>query len=74
MTKKGENRVGEDLRKAHFQTIYWCDPEKNTECRKADCCVDGGDCRITSRRSCAMTDGGMPMVAKVLRIEGRRTR
>ena len=74
MSKNGGGRISEDRRKAHFQTYYWCDPEKNTECRKASCFFNGGDCRITSRRSCAVLDGGMPVVAKILRIEGRRRR
>lgn len=28
--------------------LYWCDPEKNTECRKTSCFETGGDCYHTT--------------------------
>lgn len=71
MIQSGGGRFTEDLRKAHFQALYYCDPEKNTECKKTDCYMNGGYCRRTTRRDCAVLDGGMPMVAKILRFEGR---
>ena len=49
-------------------TLYLCDPEKNTECRKTSCCYlltreEGGVCEATFRRAFARTDGnGVPMV------------
>lgn len=49
-------------------TLYWCDPEKNTECRKSSCKYlltpgEGGVCEATFRRAFARTDGnGVPMV------------
>lgn len=39
MAKKNE---GETKR------LYWCDPEKNTECRKTSCFETGGDCYHTT--------------------------
>ena len=33
---------------------YICDPDKNTECKKTLCVTD---CRITSKRECAVLDG-----------------
>jgi hypothetical protein len=29
------------------KTLYLCDPARNTECRKSDCRVNGGDCYAT---------------------------
>ena len=49
-------------------TLYWCDPEKNTECRKTGCRYlltpeEGGVCEATFRRAFARTDpDGVPMV------------
>lgn len=49
-------------------TLYWCDPEKNTECRKSGCRYvlrpcEGGVCEATFRRAFARTDeNGMPMI------------
>ena len=31
-------------------TLYYCDPEKNTECPKTNCHINGGDCRLTTHR------------------------
>lgn len=28
--------------------LYECDPEKNTECRKTGCYINGGECRHTT--------------------------
>ena len=30
--------------------LYPCDPEKNTECPKTHCHINGGDCRLTTHR------------------------
>lgn len=40
---------------------YWCDPEKNGECRKSSCshlmtAQEGGICEITSRAEYARVD------------------
>ena len=49
-------------------TLYWCDPEKNTECRKTSCRYvlrkcEGGVCAATFRRAFARLDeNGVPMV------------
>lgn len=51
-------------------TLYWCDPEKNTECRKTSCCyvlsqIEGGVCCATFRRAFAQLDrNGQPMIYK----------
>ena len=49
-------------------TLYWCDPEKNTECRKMGCRYvlrpcEGGVCEATFRRAFARLDeNGVPMI------------
>lgn len=30
--------------------LYLCDPEKNTQCRKNECYINGGECHLTSRK------------------------
>lgn len=61
-------------------TLYWCDPEKNTECLKAGCAylltrADGGVCSATFRREFAREYGnGEPMIytGKERRKQARR--
>ena len=49
-------------------TLYWCDPDRNTECRKTSCAYllnpeEGGICAATFRRAFARLDGnGVPMI------------
>lgn len=49
-------------------TLYWCDPERNTECKKLGCRYilrpeEGGVCEATFRRAFARRDGnGEPMI------------
>ena len=49
-------------------TLYWCDPEKNTECRKLGCryvlrLIEGGICEATFNPAFALRDEyGQPMV------------
>ena len=49
-------------------TLYWCDPEKNVDCRKLGCRYtlrpeEGGVCEATFRRAFARLDeNGKPMV------------
>jgi len=31
---------------------YRCDPEKNKECRKTGCYINGGPCKRTSKKEC----------------------
>lgn len=51
--------------------LYYCDPEKNTECRKMGCAhlftrTEGGVCFITFQREFARTDGnGRPLIYKI---------
>lgn len=48
--------------------LYYCDPEKNTECRKMGCAhlftaIEGGVCFITLKKECARLDrNGNPMI------------
>ena len=37
-------------RMTEYDTLYHCDPEKNTECPKTHCHINGGDCRLTTHR------------------------
>lgn len=49
-------------------TVYYCDPEKNKECRKRSCAhcltiTEGGTCFITFKREFARTDAnGEPVI------------
>ena len=49
-------------------TLYWCDPERNVDCRKLGCRYtlrpeEGGVCEATFRRAFARLDeNGKPMV------------
>lgn len=31
--------------------LYLCDPEKNTQCRKNECYIYGGECHLTSQKA-----------------------
>lgn len=48
--------------------LYWCDPEKNTECRKMSCrhvltLAEGGVCEATFNPAFALLDeNGKPMI------------
>ena len=48
--------------------LYWCDPEKNTECRKMICrhvltLAEGGVCEATFNPAFALLDeNGQPMI------------
>ena len=59
-------------------TLYWCDPEKNTECRKTGCRYvlrpcEGGACDATFIRAFARLDEkGEPMIHERLRDRKRR--
>ena len=54
--------------KKNGATLYYCDPEKNTECRKTGCAhvltkTEGGVCFITLREEYARLDSnGRPMI------------
>jgi len=37
----------ETFRKTHTATLYECDAENNTECKKTACYIYGGECRHT---------------------------
>jgi hypothetical protein len=36
--------------------LYECDPEKNTECRKTGCYINGGECRHTTHAEYSRDD------------------
>lgn len=36
--------------------IYPCDPEKNAECKKTDCYINGGPCNKTTRKECRIEE------------------
>ena len=49
---------------------YYCDPEKNTECRKIMCFRKGGPCKRTSNPEHAKKDeNGNPIKAKRFSVE-----
>lgn len=49
-------------------TLYLCDPQKNTECQKGICHVlNGYGCFLTTRKEFAVTDeNGNPIIATEL--------
>lgn len=36
--------------------FYKCNPEKNTECEKTNCYINGGDCECTTHKEYAVED------------------
>ena len=34
--------------------LYRCDPEKNTECKKTSCFLNGGPCKFTTKEEFKM--------------------
>lgn len=43
-------------------TLYECDPEKNTECKKTACYIYGRECRLTTNAKYAKKDkNGNPL-------------
>ena len=56
-----------------YATLYYCDPEKNTECKKRGCAyiftrLEGGVCCATLHREYARTDEkGNPVEYKRIR-------
>lgn len=45
-----------------YRPIYFCDPEKNTECSKTGCVINGGPCRRTANVNYAVRDkNGFPV-------------
>lgn len=50
--------------------LYKCNPEKNTECKKTICFINGGECDNTTNPEAAITDeNGKPIVTLVLGAE-----
>lgn len=46
------------------KTIYYCDPTRNTQCRKTGCFLRGGPCQSVSDIEFAMlNDRGLPVVS-----------
>jgi hypothetical protein len=44
--------------KTHTVTLYECDAENNTECKKTACYLYGGECRHTLDKKFAKKGGG----------------
>lgn len=42
--------------------VYYCDPEKNVECRKNECFINGGECYRTHNKEFERTDLKMTRV------------
>lgn len=36
--------------------FYPCDPEKNIDCAKTSCFINGGPCTQTTKRECAVEE------------------
>jgi len=40
-----------------IKLLYECDPSKNLECKKTNCCINGGDCYNTTHEEYSMNYG-----------------
>ena len=49
--------------------VYICDPEKNVTCKKRDCYVNGGECCLTLKDTCALELDGKKLTTKNLNAE-----
>ena len=36
----------------NLSDLYQCDPDKNTECTKTGCHINGGECWLTAKKEC----------------------
>lgn len=57
-------------------TVYLCDPEKNTKCKKTSCAYKDAafPCHLTQEKEFARTDeNGNPIIAEEFEREGERT-
>lgn len=53
-------------------TLYLCDPQKNTKCKKSNCKETGG-CFLTKNKKFAVTDSeGMPIKVCIPEIDDYR--
>ena len=51
--------------------IYICDPNKNVTCKKRDCYVNGGECCLTLKDTCALVMDDKILTTKNLGKEVR---
>ena len=64
--KEGGEIMKSDEKK---DTLYLCDPQKNTECPKGNCQIPGG-CFLTRKKEFAVTDkNGKPIIVIELHQE-----
>ena len=47
LTFEGTERGGMQVFRMEAPVLYACDPDKNTECRKTGCYLNGGECYQT---------------------------
>lgn len=47
VTLEGTERGGVQVFRTEDPVLYACDPDKNTECRKTGCYLNGGECYQT---------------------------
>ncbi len=50
-----------------MDNFYFCDPEKNTECTKEVCYINGGQCKLTSKEACKKTATNQDELAEIVR-------
>ena len=50
--------------------FYYCNPEKNTDCKKTACIITGGECALTTNENFAMIgQDGNPIECPVAILE-----
>lgn len=69
-----DNNASKDelfLKKMIDDGYYFCDPKKNKECKKNECFIHGGECRLTSDPACAIADDEFLKGVQLLKEEWR---
>lgn len=49
--------------------LYQCDPQKNNECRKTSCFINGGDCYTTSNKDFKVEENVMDKFERMLELQ-----
>lgn len=50
-----------------MDNFFYCNPEKNTECSKESCFINGGPCKLTSKEECKKPMTNQDRIAEIVR-------
>lgn len=50
-----------------MDNFYFCNPEKNTDCTKESCYINGGPCKLTSKEECKKPTTNQDRIAEMVR-------